>query len=150
MFTNIPIDLAIDSVCKRWNFISGHCPIPFNEFILALRFILNSTFFTFNDTIYQQTYGTPMGSPLSPIIADIVMQDLEDRALTLLSFIPPFYIRYVDDIALAVPSSLQDQTLNSFNSLHPRFQFTMEKGEDNKLNFLDITMILNNNRLIFD
>lgn len=37
-----------------------------------------------------------MGSPLSPILADIVMQDLEERAISILDLY--FYVRYVDDI----------------------------------------------------
>lgn len=55
-----------------------------------------------------------MGSPLSSVIANVVLQDLEDYALNKLSFIPPFYLRYVDDIALAVP-----KTQGAFK----RFQF---------------------------
>jgi len=59
-----------------------------------------------------------MGSPLSPIIADIVMQDIEEEALKLLDIIPPFYVRYVDDIACAVPNNLIEYTLEAFNSIH--------------------------------
>jgi len=45
-----------------------------------------------------------MGSPLSPIIADIVMQDLERVVLETFDFDIPFYYRYVDDIMLTVPN----------------------------------------------
>ncbi|EFN66864.1 hypothetical protein EAG_04768, partial [Camponotus floridanus] len=51
------------------------CRIPRDEFLMAVRLILNSTFFMFNDVCYQQTFDTPMGSPLSPIIAEITLQD---------------------------------------------------------------------------
>jgi len=64
---------------------------------------LESTYFKFNEIIYKQKFGTSMGSPLSPIIAEIVLQDLEKKALGLLSIEIPFYHRYVDDIALAAP-----------------------------------------------
>ncbi|XP_070155138.1 uncharacterized protein [Polyergus mexicanus] len=150
LFTNVPIDLAIESVSSRWHYISTNCTISKFEFITAVRFILNSTYFTFNGTIYRQTFGTPMGSPFSPIIADIVLQDLETRALETLTFTPPFFVKYVDDIALAASSDLLDHTLNIFNTFHPRVQFTMEIKVDNRLNFLDITMILADNQLIFD
>jgi len=40
-----------------------------------------STYFIFNNSIYKQTFGTPMRSPLSPIIADIVIQALENYTL---------------------------------------------------------------------
>jgi len=78
-----------------------------------------------------------MGSPLSLIIAEIVLQDLEKKALGLLSIGIPFYHRYVDDIALAAPRHKINEFLNTFNSLHPKLQFTLEIG-GNKLNFLDV------------
>ncbi|XP_024891393.1 uncharacterized protein LOC112467144 [Temnothorax curvispinosus] len=150
LFTNVPIERVIDSISSRWKYIADNCKIPESEFLLAVRMVLESTFFMFNGVIYQQTFGSPMGSPLSPIGADIVMQDLEERALELLSFTPPFYERYVDDIAMAIPSTECTHTLEVFNSFHPRLQFTMEVGVDGRLNFLEITMIRTENRLQFD
>jgi len=68
------------------------------EFIVAVNFILNSTFFSFNQKIYKQVFGIP-GSPLSPvIIANIVMQGLEEMAITKLQILLLFYFCYVDDI----------------------------------------------------
>ena len=61
----------------------GEDSISKNEFIIAVRFILDSTFFAFNNRNYKQVFGTPMGSSL--IIADIVMQDLEEIAFKKLS-----------------------------------------------------------------
>jgi len=40
--------------------------------------------------------------------------------------------------------------LQTFNSFHPRLQFTIEEGVDNRLNFLDITFIIENNVIYFD
>ena len=66
------------------------------EFIVAVNFILNSTFFSFNQKIYKQVFGIP-DSPLSPvIIANIVMQGLEEMAITKLQILPLFYFCYVD------------------------------------------------------
>jgi len=42
-----------------------------------------------------------MGSPLSPVIADIVLQNLEIRTLEHYVNEIPFYYRYVDDILTA-------------------------------------------------
>jgi len=65
--------------------------------------ILDSTFFSFNNKMYKQKPGTPMGSLMSPIVADTVIDDLETRTLKNLSVELPFYCRYVDDIMLTVP-----------------------------------------------
>ncbi|XP_018376444.1 PREDICTED: uncharacterized protein LOC108769756, partial [Trachymyrmex cornetzi] len=123
--------------------------MPKVEFLRALTFVLDSTFFVFNEQYYQQKFGAPMGSPLSPIIADIVMQDLETEALDILGVPLPFYFRYVDDILTAVPIDSIDHVLTVFNSFHERLQFTLENGVD-KINFLDLTLIKNKDRLEMD
>ena len=72
-----------------------------SKFLKTLELVLNSTIFSFNDKFYKQTFDVSVGLPLSPIVSDIVMQDLEMKVLQRLSITPSFYVRYVDDIALA-------------------------------------------------
>jgi len=88
-----------------------------------------------------------MGSPLSPVVADIVMQNLEKRALEGFINEIPFYYRY--DILTAVSRQKTKELLDRFNSFHPRMQFTIEIG-GNRINFLDAMIINNNNVLEFD
>lgn len=78
-----------------------------------------------------------MGSPLSPIIADIVLQDLEKRALDIIPVYIPFFVRYVDDIALASPPEFIEPIKKIFNSFYKRLQFTLDLPVNNKLCFLD-------------
>ena len=63
--------------------ISTKTSILKDAFIIAIKFVLNSTFFAFNNKFYKQVFGgfTSMDSPLSLIIADIVIQDLEEVAI---------------------------------------------------------------------
>jgi len=70
--------------------------------------------------IHKQTFGSPMGSPLSLIIADIVLQDLEEKVLNVISLDLPFYYLYVDDIVLAGPEIKVSHILDIFNSFHKR------------------------------
>jgi len=44
------------------------------EFLMAVQLILNSSFFTFDNKIYRQKFGISMGSVLSPIIVDLVLE----------------------------------------------------------------------------
>jgi len=88
-----------------------------------------------------------MGSPLSPVVADLVMQRLECTVISSLNIRPTFYYRYVDDIILLAPPHYLSVLLDTFNSFHPRLSFTMEVGGD-ILNFLDLTLIRENDRLI--
>ena len=87
-----------------------------------------------------------MGSPLSTVIADLIMRKLETLMSLNLDIL--FYYRYVDDICTAVPSSKIDVLLEQFYSFHPRLQFTVERRSD-QINFLDITVSIND-RFIFD
>ena len=38
-----------------------------DEFIIGIKLVFNSTYFSFNERTYKQIFGTPIGSPLSPI-----------------------------------------------------------------------------------
>jgi len=76
LFTNVLLNLAIDG--KRWTHIIKSTKLSQKEFLEVVEFVLTSTFFIFNNSVYRQTFGTSMGSPLFPIITEIVMQDLEN------------------------------------------------------------------------
>lgn len=80
----------------------------------------------FNNNIYKQKFDCPMDLPLSPVIADIILQDLENRALETIGVELPFYVRYIDDIAFAALPDRVNDILSSFNS-YPRLQFTVER-----------------------
>ena len=103
LFTNVPKVGAVSAVKSRWREIQPKVKMPWEDFEEGLRLCLNSTDFNFNDVTYFQKRGLPMGSPFSPILADIVMDDLEKERLASLSFQLPLYFRYVDDILIVVP-----------------------------------------------
>ena len=56
--------------------------LPVEDIIHLLSFCLKTTQFTYNGTYYQQVFGTAMGSPVSAVIANMVMEDVEQRAST--------------------------------------------------------------------
>jgi len=58
-----------------------------------------------------------MRSPLSPILADIVMQDLEEKAIMNIDIDFPFYYRYVDDVVLLTPVDKVNTILNTFSGI---------------------------------
>jgi len=63
LFTNVPEELVLEAINNRWDHIKEKTKITKKEFIIAVKFILNSTFFTFDKVTYRQIFGTPMGSP---------------------------------------------------------------------------------------
>jgi hypothetical protein len=84
-----------------------------------------------------------MGSPVSPVLANLVMEHVETCILGTLDFKPPFFFRYVDDIITAVPKSQAQSILKHFNSFHERIQFPLETEIDNFIPFLDLKVIRN-------
>ena len=64
---------------------------------------MNSTEFKFNGKFYKQKFGTPISSVISPMLAEMVMEDLERSVFERLGFLVPFYFRCVDDTLLCVP-----------------------------------------------
>ena len=139
--TNIPNALVLIGLEKRWELIKNNTSIPKKSFLNAVDFILNSTFFKFNNKFYNQVSGTPMGSSISPIIADIVMVDLETEILPSFDFVIPWHFRYVDDTILCVPLDKVDTVLCKLNSYNLRLQFTYEIESNNTLSFLDVKLM---------
>ncbi|XP_055604813.1 uncharacterized protein LOC129753044 [Uranotaenia lowii] len=141
LFTNVPVDYAIQSVELRWTEIAEHTDIEKESFIEMLRIVLQSNFFQLNGKIYAQKFGVPMGSPLSPVIASIALERIEKAALEALSerdIIPVFYKRYVDDCLVCAKLNEQQSIMDMFNGMHQRLKFTIEQEVDGKIKFLDM------------
>ena len=52
------------------------------DIILLLEFCLKNTYFSFQGQFYEQVEGAAMGSPVSPIVANLYMEYLEQKALS--------------------------------------------------------------------
>ena len=61
----------------------------------------------------------------------------------------PLYYRYVNDI-IAAPNDRINKILCSFNSYHERIKFTVEYGDNRGINFLDVKLLIEDGRIIFD
>ncbi len=63
---------------------------------------LRSTVFTFRDKLYVQTEGLPMGSPLSPVVANIFIKKFENIAITRFRRPPKIHSLYYQSTQHAV------------------------------------------------
>lgn len=66
---------------------------------------------------YVNFSGCNIGCPASPIALNLVLEDIENRALNNLSFKPILYKRYVEDITAFVSSDQIDEFRNTFNNI---------------------------------
>ncbi|XP_072383799.1 uncharacterized protein [Diabrotica undecimpunctata] len=130
LFSNVHLGICLTSIEINWDRIRGCCSMSYDRFISIVEFLFNNTYFSFNDKFYQQTFGTPMGAKISPIIATYVMDYVLDSVIPLLSFNIPFIKKYVDDIILAIPNDKVDELLDTFNGYDPYIQFTIEREDE--------------------
>ena len=140
LYTNIPIHLALDIVNNKWQDISHYTKLTKEEFNKAVKFCLTNTYFEFDNSYYKQIEGCAMGSPISSVIANLVMEDLEKTCLDQLTHKPTFYYRYVDDIITEAHPNNINEILNTFNKYNSKIQHTLEIQQHKKIAFLDVQL----------
>ena len=85
LFTSIPVPSALDIIKKKLEQdaeLPNRTTMSADNILELLGFCLNNTYFVFQETFYEQTKGAAMGSPISPIIANIFMEAFENKAIT--------------------------------------------------------------------
>ena len=142
LFTSIPVEETI-LICERklkqdptLEDRSGGMDVE--TIVKLLRFCLTTTSFQYKGDHYKQLDGVAMGSPVSPAVADIFMEDLEEKFLSTFSNSPRFWKRFVDDIISVIKRKDKEEFLEHLNRQHSRIRFTVEEENDGSLPFLDV------------
>lgn len=92
-----------------------------------------------------------MGSPVSPPLANLVMEYIEDNVFSELKkrgITVKKYHRFMDDTFMIANRRHITEIVNEFNAQHPRLQFTFEKEQDGSLPFLDVKVMRQNDGTI--
>ena len=141
LFTSIPPTSAIKIIKNKLEQdteLHNRTIISANNILELLEFCLCNTYFLFQHQFYEQTKQAAMGSPMSPIVANLYMVSFECRALT--SAVNPsrLWKRYVDDMFLILKQSQKEEFLQHSNSVDPSINFTTEDTrQDGSMPFLD-------------
>ena len=142
LFTSVPTTKACNIIKQRLEEdpeLSQRTSLSIGNIISLLEFCITSTYFSFQGKFYEQVEGAAMGSPLSPIVVNIYMENFEVEAITSAPNPPQFWKRYVDDTFTILQSSTKDEFLERLNSIDQQIQFTAEEQrEDGAMPFLDI------------
>ena len=153
LFTSIPTKLALQVIKQRLQqdiSLTQRTDISITNITKLLEFVLQNSFFTYKNEYYQQISGCAMGSPISATIADIVMEHVEETAISTAPHPPRWWFRYVDDSHSCLKKTQVNEFHNHLNSINPYLQFTIELEENRRLPFLDTVTIRSNGKVEVD
>lgn len=144
LFPSIPKKLILEIISSKWNWFANYTEIPKSLFLKIIEFLFESSYFVIDGSYYILLDGSPMGAPCSPSIANILMEVLVSHVLSTVDFEVPVALYYVDDSLFAIPSEKTSEFVQSFNNFNEKIQFTSELEVNQRLPFLDIEVIRNN------
>ena len=82
-----------------------------------------------------------MGFPLSPVLACMVMEVIEQNAIETFFKPPSIWVRYVDDVYSIVKTNQIALFHDHLNTISSSIKFTKELESEGTLSFLDVAVI---------
>nr|VZI37398.1 unnamed protein product [Spirometra erinaceieuropaei] len=135
VFSSRPHNLAIESIARRLE--ETPIGIP-TEHVLYMLGLCLKNYCQFDGKYYQQVKSTPMGSPISGLLAELVLQRLEEVVIEVIR--PKMWLRYVDDTFVVIKNCEVKRLHQSLNGVFPAIQFTREEATGDILPFLDVSV----------
>ena len=99
LFTCVPPKEAIDCVrefLRKDNTLNERTKLSPDQVCELLELCLNTTYFVYDGKFYRQRHGCAMGSPVSPIVVNLFMEQFERLALA--SYTPKHWFRDISTI----------------------------------------------------
>ena len=129
LYTSVPVQPALKSVESLLMVESSWT----KETYLSVQAIpdllstcLNNSGFRYRGQFYEMESGLAMGSPMSHLVANIFMADLEKKAISTMESPPKLWLRFVDDVLSIVKRHKAEMILQHLSNQHPGNLFTSE------------------------
>ena len=140
LFTSLPVEKAILFIRQRLmsdESLPDRTSLSPDDIAALLTLCLKCTNFTFRGHFYLQILGTPVGSPVSPIVCNIYMEEFDNHALATATHPPAWWYRYVHDTRTKRKVKHTESFTQHFNALDQDIKFTSDGEENDALAFLD-------------
>ena len=109
----------------------------------VLDLCLDNTHLCFHKTFYRKTFG----SPISIIMANLVMKSIENKMLKDFASLGYVWLRYIDDTFVVLKKTEVASFLKFINKIKDSIKFTVEQKVENVISILGVLIIRNNNQL---
>ena len=123
LFTSIPEPVAlkvINSKISTCTSFTNICKVPTEQLIKILEFTITTCIFCFNKTFYKQLHGAAIGSPVSPVIPNIYMDNpFETLAIPTSPTLMKWWLRYVHDVHSAARRDQVNKLQEHVSSIDP-------------------------------
>ena len=129
LFTSVLVDPAlgiIKDLLEKHPTLKERTVLSVGDIVLLLEFCHRNTYFSFQGQFYEQVEGAAMGSPVSPILANLYMDYFEEKALSNGPYPPRLWHRYVYDTFVILKEVNKQNFPQHINSVDPAIQFTVE------------------------
>ena len=73
---------VIRDLLEKHSTLKERTVLPMEDITLLLEFCLKNTYFSFQSEFCEQVKGVAMGSPVSPVVANLYMEYFEQKALS--------------------------------------------------------------------
>ena len=142
LFGKIKVGRALSVERARLKADSTLKDMTVDQIMDLLKFCLTNTYFTFHGKFYVQKFGAAMGSPVSPIVANLFMEDFESAAISTAPTPPKCWDRYVDNTYTIIKKDKTTELHEHINSQERSIKFTKEPpAPDGSVPFLDTKCI---------
>ena len=144
LFTSLPVGSALNII---------HCRLQQDPHFSNRNFLSilphYCHLFTFRGKYYKQVPDSSMQYPISPLVANLFMEDFQARTISTTPNPPRIWLRYMDDNFVIHKAEHAKQFLSHLNFLNPTIQFTTEApNKQGALPFLDTLVSTGPNGLL--